>query len=127
MTIPVPMPESPDHLEHRRRGFWPSAERQANTVFLFFLNPVLDPDTDRISGTRLLAWIIVWADVFDIIHNHSLQELRLALPNKTAIDALDWHNVATFALAFLIWFGPKGMEWGVQLVSAWKGNKPAAG
>ncbi len=114
MTAPAPTPE------RRRVGFWASAERQANTVFLFFLNPVLDQDNSRLSGTRILAWIIVWADTFDILHGHSIQELRLRSPSAPPMDPLDWHNVACYALAFLIWFGPKGMDWGVELVKAWR-------
>ena len=94
-------------------------QRACNTVFLFFLNPVLDPENNRISGTRGLAWILVWVDTLDILKSHSLVELHLT---KGTVDALDWHNIALYALAFGVWFGPKGMQWMVDLVRAWKGR-----
>jgi len=114
-------PAEPQIKDRRHHGFWAEAQRNANTVFLFFMNPILDPENNRVSGTRLLAWIIVWVDTLDIVKAHSLAELQLR--KGVAADALDWHNVALYALAFLIWFGPKGMDWGVQLVKAWKGRE----
>lgn len=118
--IAAALPTDPQIKDRRHQGFWPEATRTANTVFLFFMNPLLDPDTYRISGTRLLAWIIVWVDTLDIVKSHSLQELRIT---KGVIDAIDWHSVALYALAFGIWFGAKGMDWGVDLIKAWKGRE----
>lgn len=129
MTAPIPFPppepiaaappEKPQIADRRHHGILAEAQRNANTVFLFFMNPLLDPDNNRISGTRLLAWIIVWVDTLDIVRSHTLVELNIT---KGASDAIDWHNVALYGLAFLIWFGPKGMDWGVQLMKAWKGR-----
>ncbi len=116
-AAPVTQPQVKDR---RRHDFWADRQREANTVFLFFMNPVLDPDNNRVSGTRLLAWVIVWVDTLDIVKSHSLQELKLA---KVTIAAIAWPNVALYALAFLIWFGPKGMTWGVDLIRAWKGRE----
>lgn len=129
-TVPFPPPEpiaaappapekKPQLADRRRHDFWSNRQREANTVFLFFMNPVLDPDTNRISGTRLLAWIIVWVNTLDIIDSHSLKELAIT---KGVNDSISWKNVALYGLAFLIWFGPKGMDWGVCLVKAWKGR-----
>jgi len=122
---PDAKPPAGEQIKDRRhRGFWPAAERTANTVFLFYFNPVLDPDTNRISGTRLLAWIVVAANVLDIVESHRLKELEIT---KGVNDAISWKNVALFAIAFGIWFGPKGMTWAVDLVNAWKGHPSSAG
>ena len=109
--------------DHRAKGFVATATRTGNTVFLFFLNPVLDEVTKRLSGTKLMAWIIVGMDCFDIVRSHALAELRIT----KSIDAIDLHNVELFALAFGIWFGKAGMAWGVDLVQAWKGHTEATG
>lgn len=106
----------------RRRGFWASAQRQANTVFLFFMNPFLDEDTKRLSGTRCMAWTVVYFNSYDITHSHSLQELA-RLKTATSIDAVDIHNVELYALAAVIWYGKWGFEMLVKLVKAWKGEK----
>jgi hypothetical protein len=115
--------------DRRARTTYNAWQRAANTAFLFFMNPILDPETNRISGTKLMAWIVVFFDSFDIVHNHSLQELRITTATKTVIDAIDIHNVALYALAFGIWFGKAGMAWMVDLVNAWKGRRddPATG
>jgi hypothetical protein len=105
--------------DRRATGWYNALQRAANTAFLFFTNPVIDPDTNRVSGTKLMAWIIVFFDSFDILENHNLNALRIV---KTPIDAIDIHNVELYALAFGIWFGKAGMAWAVDLVHAWKGH-----
>lgn len=105
--------------DRRRTGFWADAQRTANTVFLFYFNPILDPETNRISGTRLLAWLVAGINSMDVLESHRLAELKLA---KGPVDAIDAHTAWLYGLAFLIWNGPKGMAWGVDLVNAWKGR-----
>lgn len=113
---------TPDGTEHRQRGLIADTQRQLNTVFLFFMNPTLDETTKRLSGTKLMAWIVVFFDCFDIVKSHELAELRIT----KVTDAIDQHNVELFALAFCIWFGKAGMTWAVDLVKAWKGFKEEA-
>lgn len=124
--VPTPTPQpiaaapvtQPQRIDRRHHGFWASAQRQGNTVFLFFLNPLLDPENNRISGTRLLAWIVTWVNVYDVQSGHALPEIRIL---KVA-TGLTWQNVVLFIAAFGFWFGPKGMDWMVQLVKAYKGR-----
>lgn len=106
-------------MEHRQHGLVADTQRALNTVFLFFLNPVLDETTHRISGTKLMAWIVVWINSTDILTGHAI---RLVEITKT-VDAIDQHNVELYALAFCIWFGKAGMTWAVDLVKAWKGTQ----
>lgn len=105
--------------DRRHHGFWAEAQRNANTVFLFFLNPILDDETNRISGTKLMAWIMVGIDCYDIVRSHAIAELKLT---KT-IDAIDLHTVSLFGLAVLTWFGKIGLTTAVDLVKAWKGRE----
>lgn len=124
LVPPVPEPiaaapvTKPQQIDRRHHGFWPDLQRQMNTVFLFFLNPVLDPENNRISGTRLLAWIVTWINVYDVERGHALPEIRILKVST----GLTWQNVVLFIAAFGFWFGPKGMTWMVDLVKAWKGR-----
>jgi hypothetical protein len=116
-------PTDPQVKDRRHHGFWAEAQRNANTVFLFFMNPFLDADTNRLSGTKSMAWIMVWVDVYDVVHSHAIQELVL---NKGTVDSLDQHNIELFGLAFLVWFGKAGIQAAIDLVKAWKGRESAS-
>lgn len=81
------------------------------------MNPILDLDTNRISGTKSMACIMVYVNVYDIIRSHAIQELILT---KGTVDAIDIHNIELFGLAFLTWFGKLGLETAIRLVKAWR-------
>lgn len=119
------MTEPTEHVEdHRAHGFRADLQRHSNTVLLFFLNPFLDGQSKRLSGTKCMAWVMVTINLYDIVHSHAVQELTIT---KGVQDAIDLHNVALFALALLAWYGKLGLSTAVDLVRAWRGKEPLAG
>lgn len=121
MTSAVPF----DHTKatDRRAPDWVNrnVRRPLNGAFLFFFNPLLDPDTNRLSGTRCMALVFVWLDCYDVMHGHALQELfiKRAVP----VDALDMHNIYLAALAVVTWYGKYGMDKVTEWIRAWRGKE----
>lgn len=120
---PKPDPTA-EHLtpatDRRIHGVVGEARRVANTVFLFFFNPLLDSETNRLSGTKLMALGMFTVDCYDVLQSHRLAELAFT---KGAVDAIDVHNIELFGLSVLTWFGKLGLDTTVALVKAWRGKE----